>query len=293
MSEMKTSILKVTDLLKVPTSRSAWLVVVSGGARVGAMYPLDAAEVVIGRASDAGVVLDDEGASRRHAWVVHREDGLFVLEDRGSTNGTFVNGERVGTHVLSDGDKIQIGATILRFDYQDSFDAALQRDLFESATRDGLTRVMNKKTFLDLMVKELAFSRRHSTPLSLVMLDIDHFKTINDTWGHLAGDAVLVRLAAEVQGTTRTEDVLARYGGEEFVLVLRQTARANAFVLAERVRVLVERTEFVWEGQRIPVTVSLGIAEFDPATHEDASAIIGAADERLYEAKHAGRNRVC
>jgi two-component system cell cycle response regulator len=291
--EDKTTVHNISSLVTQAKGVSAYLIVVSGKSSVGKMFKLDRSELVIGRATDADIMLDDDGVSRKHAKIVVRPDGTVQLVDLNSTNGTFSNGEKVDVQALRDGDKIQIGsATILKFSYQDSLDEALQKNLYESATRDGLTRIYNKKYFLDTLKKEFAWCMRHRVPLSLILLDIDFFKRINDTYGHQAGDYVLSRMANRISEVVRTEDVFARYGGEEFVLLLRETPEDKAFILAERLRRLIESTEFTYNGQQIKVTFSAGIATLHDGEYADYEGFIEGADRYLYRAKEAGRNRV-
>jgi len=293
MVEEKTIVHSVSDLLSQAKRTSACLIVVSGKTSVGKMFKLDRQEMTIGRSNDAEIMLDDEGVSRRHAKIVVRADGSVQLVDLNSTNGTFNNGDKIDVVALHDGDKIQIGsATILKFSYQDSLDEALQKNLYESATRDGLTHIYNKKYFIDTLRKEFAYCLRHRVPLSLLMVDIDHFKRINDTYGHQAGDYALSRLSTRILDAVRAEDVFARYGGEEFVVLLREAPEDKAFILAERLRRLVETTDFTYNGQQMKVTVSIGIATLQDADYTDTDAFIAAADKHLYRAKQAGRNRV-
>jgi len=294
-SNEKTKVHEIADLLSQAQRQkaSAYLVVVAGQSSAGKMFKLDRTEMVIGRGEDADIQLDDEGVSRKHAKIILRSDGSVQLVDLNSTNGTLHNGERIDVRPLSDGDKIQIGSTtILKFSYQDAFDEALQKNLYDSATRDGLTRIYNKKAFMDALRKEFAYCQRHKVPLSLIMLDIDHFKRINDTYGHQAGDYVLARLASRVAETIRTEDVFARYGGEEFVLLLREVDENGAFVLAERLRRLIEGTDFTFNGQQIKVTFSAGVACSRTHTVTGPDDLVSAADVHLYRAKQSGRNRV-
>jgi diguanylate cyclase (GGDEF)-like protein len=289
----KTMVHSVADLVSDAKNLNAYLIVVSGKTSVGKMFRLDRAEMTIGRGDDTDIVLDDEGVSRRHAKIISRGDGSVQLVDLNSTNGTFNNGTRVEVQPLCDGDKIQIGsATILKFSYQDNLDEALQRNLYDSATRDGLTRLYNKKYFIDTLRKEFAYCLRHRVALSLIMLDIDHFKRINDTYGHQAGDYVLGKLAARITEHVRTEDLLARYGGEEFAVLLRETHEDKAFILAERLRRMIEATDFTYSGQQIKVTFSGGIATLYDADYSDFEQFLEAADKHLYRAKQAGRNRI-
>ena len=216
----------------------------------------------------------------------------MVLVDLRSTNGTFCNGERVQRHDLNDGDKISIGATtILRFTYQDQVDEHYQKKLFESALRDGLTATFNRRYFVDRLHAEIRFAVRHDKSLALLFVDIDHFKKINDVYGHVAGDEVLAGVARVMTATIRAEDVLARYGGEEFSVICREIDRDGARALGERLRAAVEAQRFEHAGKVIPVTISVGAAV--ERKIDDAHAFIAAADAAMYEAKRAGRNRVC
>jgi diguanylate cyclase (GGDEF)-like protein len=230
--------------------------IVLAGPNVGEMYPVEGVESFVGRGTNATIRLGDDSISRRHVRIV--VDGNDVrIEDLGSANGTILNGERVAAAPLRDGDKIQLGSTtILKFTYHDKLEEAFQRQMYDSALRDGLTKVFNKKHMLDRLTVEFAFARRHQTPLAVVMIDIDHFKNVNDTCGHLAGDHVLSKLAATVQAVLRTEDVFGRYGGEEFAILCRGAAPLAAGIVAERVRATVQQTSFAHEGRAIPVTAT-------------------------------------
>jgi two-component system, cell cycle response regulator len=278
---------------KKSKSQRPWLIVVSGSESIGKMYRLEH-RIVLGRSPQCDVHIDQEGVSRRHAMLERTVEGAVQIVDLESRNGTFVNGEPVSRETLRDGDKIQIGGTtILKFSYQDEFDEALQRNLYDSATRDPLTHAVNKRGFEESFSKEFAFARRHARVLSLVALDVDHFKRVNDTHGHPAGDFVLRRLAEVVSATIRVEDVFARVGGEEFVILLRDIPLAAAFECAERLRGYVEKAEFETGGKRIPITISSGVATLQPTVHSTHGALLESADRALYEAKAGGRNRVC
>jgi diguanylate cyclase (GGDEF)-like protein len=269
----------------------AYLIVIAG-TQVGEMIPLKST-TVIGRGVEADVRLVEEMMSRKHCRLVVEDSGTY-LEDLGSSNGTFVNGARVDRLKLNDGDKIQIGqTTILKFTYHDSLEESFQKQMYDSALRDGLTKLYNKKYFQDRIRTEVAFTSRHRAALSLILFDIDHFKNVNDTHGHLAGDKVLAALAAHVTKLVRGEDVFARYGGEEFAVLCRQTDVRNAEKLAERIRASVQQLQIVFNGERIPITISVGVAMIPDGGIDDVDAFIGATDEMLYKAKRGGRNRVC
>jgi two-component system cell cycle response regulator len=271
---------------------AAYLLVLAGS-NLGAMYKVDKERLVMGRGEKVDVRLIDEGLSREHACIV-KEGGRFVVEDLASTNGTYCNGGRVTRHALTEGDKILLGSTtILKFTYQDRLDEAFQRQMSESALRDGLTHAYNKRYFGDRLDGELQYAQRHDAPLALVLLDIDHFKAINDRHGHPAGDEVLVQLAALVMSMLRESDLFARYGGEEFAIIAPATDLDAIRPLCERLRAAIEAHPFVHEGTRIPVTASFGVARAPAPGAASSAEFVAAADEALYAAKRGGRNRVC
>jgi diguanylate cyclase (GGDEF)-like protein len=286
-----------TRLFRAPAApeggkRDRAYLVVLAGASVGEMYKVEGQTTIIGRGQRAQIRLLDDGISREHAQLVQRGDKI-VLEDLGSTNGTFCNGLRVEKKELADGDKILVGSTtILKFTYHDNLDEIFQKQMYESALRDGLTKAFNKKYFTDRLENEFTFSVRHGTPLSLVLFDVDHFKRVNDTFGHQAGDQVLSGISGVLAGSLRVEDVFARYGGEEFAVICRGSDLSQGQIVGERLRRAVEGHRFSYEDQPIPVTISVGVAGLPDAGVQDASELIGAADAALYRSKDGGRNRV-
>jgi len=292
----KTNVSQMGDVVRDLMSRSQrdrpYLIVLQGS-NVGEMYRLEGGECVIGRGTAATIRLGDDGISRRHAKISVAGTAVKI-EDLGSANGTLVNGALIQQSGLKDGDKIQLGSTtILKFTYHDKLEENFQRAMYDAALRDDLTKAFNKKHFLDRLEQEVAFCRRHGSALSLVMFDVDHFKKINDTYGHLAGDLVLSKLSQVAQSTVRTEDIFARYGGEEFSILCRGIALSHAGLLAERLRALVESTQFVFEQQPIPVTISIGVSAYPEIAAQNGLELIAASDEALYTAKRGGRNRVC
>jgi two-component system, cell cycle response regulator len=270
------------------TCRHPQLIVLMGDS-VGKTFPLER-PAIIGRGDVAQVRLHDDGISRRHAMVI-RVGGELCLEDLQSANGTRVNGTPITRHMLRDGDKIQLGGrTILKFADADSVEEGFHQAMYEAAVRDALTHVYNRRHFVERLASEVAYSRRHRAPLSLLMIDIDHFKRINDGHGHPAGDYVLTTLGQILIGAVRAEDVVARYGGEEFAILCRGTPPMSALQLAERLRRGVESHSFVYRDKRISVTLSVGIAMCADSPTA-AQHLVAKADAALYEAKQAGRNR--
>lgn len=272
-----------------PVHRTAALICISGRS-IGQMFLISKEETTIGRAPECDVFLDDEGVSRHHAKIIRQDDSLIIM-DLGSTNGTYHEGERIQVFTLEDGAKVQVGtATILQFRYQDQREMQFHALMQTFKTHDPMTEAYNKRAFLMEIEKEAGFAKRHNQPLSLIMFDLDHFKRVNDTYGHQAGDLVIRSVAKKVGETIRKEDIFARYGGEEFAVLLRNTEIEGAFIMAERVRRAVEDLEVTHNGRRIPCTVSIGVAKLDGSTTRP-SELIEAADERLYQAKRKGRNR--
>ncbi len=268
--------------------QSACLVQIYGN-DLGKRFPISD-EVTIGRSEDCTIVVSVPNVSRRHARVF--VDGeRWWIEDLGSTNGTQVNDVEIdGPRPLSNGDLVTTGGLVFKFIVGGNVEALYHEEIYRLTILDGLTGVHNKRFFLEFLEREVARALRHARPLTLVMLDLDHFKEINDTFGHLAGDAVLKRVAQAIGGRVRRDELLARYGGEEFAVVLPETDLEGALTFAEKVRSEVERSKFSFDGQDIRVTVSVGVSIL--RSGDDSEALIAAADAELYRAKREGRNRV-
>ncbi len=282
-----------------PTEKNRGVLTLLTGPLKGTIITLDErGEVTLGRSKEATVLIPDPGLSRIHARIFRRRSPTrteFYIEDCASTNGTLVAGQRINEPtLLSDGVRLGLGRrTSLKFSLQDALEEQELIRVHESALRDRLTGVYNRGAFDDRLHSEFGTSRSRGTPLALLLFDIDHFKRLNDSHGHQAGDAVLRAVAQCVQTTIRTEDVLARYGGEEFAVILKGVSSRSAFVMAERVRVAVEDERTTWNGKTIGATVSVGAVHAQSAKAlESPAAMIAAADAALYEAKHQGRNCV-
>jgi len=279
-----------------PRQRTKAVLTVVSGSSAGRVHTLQDTETLLGRGKEAHARLDDTGASRTHARIVRTEDGGWLLEDLRSRNGTFVDGRRIERIELKSGDRIHIGPNVVvSFAVLDAQAERLTAQLYESSVRDALTRAYNRRYLVERLASEIAYARRHGSRLSLVILDIDHFKRVNDSRGHLAGDDVLRELAALVQRTIRAEDVFARFGGEEFVVLVRGIEHDNVGRFIERLRAAVERLEIASVDQVLRVTISAGYASLDelPDAQRTGDGLLRRADERLYRAKNDGRNRVC
>jgi len=279
------------ELIRSDAESDRPILLILTGERLGTVVSLDRLPLTIGRDPLVELVVPDEAVSRRHTRLARCPDGI-LLEDLGSRNGTVVNGERVGRRVLADGDRIMLGRTVLKYAHQGRLEEDYQQRVYELSTRDGLTNLHNRRFFDERLATEVAFARRHGTRLGVLMLDIDHFKQVNDTHGHVAGDRVLMEVARAVATRVRAEDVVARYGGEELVVLVRDIPRPGIEVLAERLRAAVEALRVPHAGRELGVTVSIGAFVARPQRDTDPAALVAAADRLLYEAKGAGRNRV-
>jgi two-component system, cell cycle response regulator len=280
-----------STVIKAKSRRDRPYLIVLAGENLGQMFRIEQPEIVLGRSSEASFRLPDDGVSRLHAKVTQTADEVWI-EDLKSINGTLINGLRIGRVLLRDGDKIQMGSTtILKFTYSDELEEDYQLKMYDAALHDGLTKAYNKRYFLDRLPTETAYAVRHAAPLSLLMIDVDHFKTVNDSYGHPAGDFVLSRLAQLVAAALRTEDLFVRYGGEEFAILCRGVKLENATVLAKRLRALIEASVFEYQGKPIPITISIGVASC-ARTSDPGGKLVADADAALYEAKRAGRNQV-
>jgi diguanylate cyclase (GGDEF)-like protein len=266
--------------------------------------PLERDQVIIGRALEADVRLNDSRASRLHARITtERKPGTDVssyrITDLGSTNGTLVNGELITEALLSDGDKIVIGEHLFRFDMLDEIDREFQQQIHRLLAHDELTGLLTSKSFFSELRREAARAEADSRPFCVLMMDLDHFKDVNDTYGHLVGSKTLEETGRVIKEALRAGDVAARFGGEEFAAFLLEANYAQGLVAAERVRVAVAEHEFSAtrvgahaEPATHRITISIGVAAYpDDAT--DPIQLVELADSALYRAKRSGRNRVC
>jgi diguanylate cyclase (GGDEF)-like protein len=267
----------------------AFLVVIAGP-RLGHRVLLSQEALEIGRGANCSFQLDADSVSRLHARI-DWDGGHHKVVDLRSTNGTFVNEVRITEHTLVDGDRIGIGKVLLKYLSGENVEAAYHEEIQRLMRYDGLTGVYNRSHFDETIHNVIWRSRFDPQAITLVVFDLDHFKRINDTWGHPAGDAVLRQSAAVVSQTVPQGCLLARTGGEEFAVLCPGLNYTQGHQVAEHIRRAVESAQFVWEGTRIPVTVSLGVSEKLPSdsSHE---TLYERADAQLYAAKAAGRNCV-
>jgi diguanylate cyclase (GGDEF)-like protein len=258
---------------------------------LGRRFVLDASPIRIGRGAENHIVLEGDSVSRRHAHFEQRSGAWWCVDD-GSTNGSYVNDDQIMREArLGNNDRIKIGPTIFKFLSGQDVEAQYHEEIYRMTIIDGLTQVHVKRYLLESLDKEMIRARRHVRDLSFLMLDIDHFKKINDLHGHLAGDYVLKEVARLIQQRIRRDEVLARYGGEEFAIILPETNSDGARALAEGLREKIEQSRFIFQGEVIRVTISIGGSVL-PEGDRTSTDLIKRADEKLYEAKRAGRNRV-
>lgn len=291
-----------TPVIVVPTARAGWrrpfLLALSGGraGEVFAVWPLGRI-LTIGRAPDVDIRLLDDQVSRRHAHIWLAEPRSLQIRDLGSTNGTYHRGQRLRHRRLQRGDRFSLGdGNLFQVEWMDPLEERFQRQLCEAALRDGLTHAYNRRYLRQRLQTEMAFAQRHGASISLLLVDVDHFKQVNDQHGHLAGDAALRKLAQVLQSELRGEDVLSRWGGEEFAILARGTLDQPALVLGERIRRRVAATRFDHGHLRVSIGVAVypgdgrlgeGGQGMDPVDE-----LIEAADQALYCAKRRGRDQV-
>jgi len=272
------------------------------GELIAVPIPLEREEVILGRDLGADVRVNDTRVSRRHARinsVINKETGEidYILTDFGSRNGTHVNGVRIDNIALHNGDKITLGEHILRFDLHDEIDREYHRQIHRLISHDDLTGLLSSRSFFSELRRESARAKAERRPFCVIMMDVDHFKKVNDTYGHLTGSKTLEEIGQCITTIMRSGDAAARFGGEEFAAFLLDAEIAQAMVAAERIRTVIEGRGFTVIRQGRPaeehnVTISIGISSF-PDDSRDPIELVEMADSALYRAKREGRNRVC
>ncbi len=275
-----------------PVAEACLVFLHPSGPDIGRRTALERGAYVVGRDTDVDLVVARSSVSRQHSRLARDEQGVWWLEDLGSTNGTFVNERRIEKVRLAEGDLIRFGDAIYKFLSGSNVESAYHEAIHTMAIQDAMTGIHNKRYFMEFLEREVHAASRHGHPLTLVMLDVDHFKSINDSRGHLAGDAVLKDLAARIRQRIRREDLFARYGGEEFACLLPITALPGGVIFAEHLRSLIVERPSLYENEPIHYSISLGVATLQGELHADANTLIRRADEQLYVAKRSGRNRV-
>lgn len=274
---------------RAPIRNRASLIQYSGET-LGRRFLLEAPETIIGRAPDAAIFLPDDSVSREHAKIFARGD-VIEVEDLGSSNGTYIHHKRIKSRTpLRDGEILRVGTVLLKFFAHENIESAFHDKIYRLAYLDADTQLYNKKYLLETLDSEFRLCRGYGRALSLIYYDLDLFKAVNDVHGHNCGDFILRESAKIAKSCMRTTDILARFGGEEFVAILPNADNAIALELAERMRKAIEDYQFVFDGKKIKLTISIGISESRPSfkTYTD---LLDDADRKLYQSKNAGRNR--
>ncbi|MBX7098893.1 MAG: GGDEF domain-containing protein [Myxococcaceae bacterium] len=291
MGGQETRVTKISKISPGLGANTESCLVTIHGPDLGKRYVLDDEEFTIGRDVKNNIVVDLDNVSRRHAQIATRNGRAYVA-DLGSTNGTYLNDEEVlSEQPLRTGDLVKVGGAIFKYLQGGNIENLYYEEIYQLTIVDGLTQINNKRYFLEFLEREMGRCHRYNRALSLLMFDIDHFKKINDTNGHLAGDYVLRELAHLIKSRVRKEECFARYGGEEFAIVQPEAGPENARRFAEKLRKMTEDHHFTFEGKTIPVTVSIGVADMTGDMTEPMQ-FIKSADTNLYKAKKGGRNKV-
>ncbi len=289
-TKTRTAVSIVSKISDRPVSKDAALVVLYGD-DLGRRHMLAKVETVIGRSSRSDIRVDQESVSRRHAKLSHTGRAV-IIRDLQSTNGTLVNDERVAEYELRNGDLVKIGRTIFKFIAGGNIEQLYHEEIYRLTTIDGLTQAYNRRYFLETLEREMGRCQRYGRRLIIGLFDIDDFKLVNDTHGHLAGDQVLTDIASVVRSKIRREDVFARLGGDEFALALPEITLPQGLQVADKLRKLIGKREFHHDSTTLSLTISMGLLEYRGKTVE-AAELLKQADLKLYEAKRQGKNRVC
>lgn len=287
--ESKTLKLKLQE-----ARRSEACLIVVVGKPLGKRFALSSKTMVIGRGSECEIPLIESSLSRTHAQVLKKDNGRFYVKDLDSTNGTYLNDHKLTSGKdteVKNGDFLKLGNMIFKFIGRGRIDNVFHKDILNLATRDDLTGTLNRQSLMFALEEGFQRAKMSKKPLSAIVLDIDQFKLVNDTFGHAAGDLVLKETAKVAQSGIRGDDFIGRFGGDEFMIVLSDTSLTNACIVAERIRSRIEQHSFIYEGKRIPVTVSLGVASLDDSI-QSIGTFFGRADAAQYAAKKNGGNQV-
>jgi diguanylate cyclase (GGDEF)-like protein len=288
-----------TDVVPVPKARvvqnrTANLVQIGPpGPGLGRRFSFGLNTITLGRDAHCSLPIPDGSVSRMHTVIEPRSDGTYHLSDLNSRNGTYVNGKKVSESLLNDGDYVQLGQCVFRFLAGGNVEAGYHEEIHRLTLLDPLTGAHNRRSLAEYLDREIERAGRHSRPIAVLMIDVDHFRQVNERHGHPGGDLVLRELAARLRNLARLEDLVCRYGGEEFAVALPETDLPGASVAGERYRRAVAGNFFIVDDESFAVTVSVGAAAIHPGETKSASELLKTADARMYDAKRAGRNRVC
>ena len=290
MSDDTTIITSMNELTALNSDRTYACLIQYSGTNLGRRYVLGSKQMIIGRADNADIIINEKSISRQHARCSLNGPNLEIV-DLNSSNGTFVNDVKIKTkHILVDGDIVRIGKILLKYFAINNIEKSFHDKIYQMATIDAGTQIFNKKYVLESLEKYFNYSKSNNKTLSCIFFDLDHFKKVNDTYGHDAGDYILKESAKLVGKCIRKEDIFGRIGGEEFVIVLPATDAKTAYDLAERIRKKISKHPFKHGKQKINQTISLGISQMRGSMSSSKDLLVD-ADKKLYKAKANGRNR--
>ena len=282
------------NILKKANSELCVSVTVISGPRTGLSFVIKPnLGLTLGRSPEADIQIIDTGISRKHIYMHFVDETVFV-EDLGSANGTYVNGEQLRHEMqIRNGDQISIGvSTVLKFSLSNQLDAEYQDHIQEQLSRDALTNAYNRKAFTQCLNSLYVTAKQDFAPICLLMVDIDRFKAVNDTYGHQVGDKILTHVAQSLFNSVRNADYVCRYGGDEFSIVCPNIDSLRGLQLAEKIRTNVESLRFKVNGKQINVTISIGISNYPENQIQCVSQFISYADKAMYKAKRNGRNQI-
>lgn len=268
---------------------------VIAGPHMGKYFALSKDEMTIGRAENVDIYVPEPSVSRFHSRLQLDGEGQLQIKDLNSTNGIFINGRKTTDGLMKEGDTLQVGkVTLMKLDYLNRVEGTFHSQLYKAGTRDPLTGLYNRSYLDEHLDADFKLALRHKEEISLLLLDLDRFKSVNDSFGHIAGDMVLRGVGRILLDSTRSEDIASRYGGEEFVVLLRRTPPLGGIVAAERICKTVRESKTLFQDMEIPSTISIGVAALthDPPTYKTSLEMFFAADKALYRAKESGRDRV-
>ena len=290
LSETSTLVHSASEQRGVPEANQQPTLVVMHGSLLGMTYAITGEALVIGRMASVNIPIDDENVSRRHAEILLKDD-CVKIRDLDSTNGTFVNSQRVHEAVLSDGDLILIGRVLFKYIRSSTIENRFFGQMYALATTDFLTGIYNRQHIISRLESEFARARRYDRPLSLLLYDIDHFKQINDTFGHIAGDQLLIESSRLVAKNIRQQDFFGRLGGDEFVVICPETELNNTVLMAQRLSQLIEKWSYSHQSRKLDFSISIGIAAVTDEMRSTTD-LLAKADTLMYKSKHRGRNHV-
>jgi len=295
MTDEKTENIDLNEIVreKIPKQQDQqkFYLIIVDGENVGKIYPLDKKTITIGRSGEFDIQLVDSSCSREQAIIEFNDNNKPILKDLNSTNGTYVNGAKIKEINIDAGDKILLGfSSVFMFAIQDSLEAKFQKNIYESSINDSLTGAFNQKYLFDALSKAFSYSLRHQSSLGLLMLDIDFFKKINDTYGHIVGDMVLKEVVEKIENNLRNEDILCRYGGDEFAVIIRDFKYGFIKIAAERIRLIFDGRSINCKDHKVNISLSIGAATIDNENIETPEDMIKLADANLYKAKQSGGN---